>query len=487
MRDLTGLLVVPGGGVGIVDQSFPAITNGTAGTSLTRRLAPAPDPAVADPDGVIDLTIDPGLQHALATAMSTPDPDGAAPLAGGLVVLDAASGRVLAGVSVPLQPDRQPDPRRSADDVSSVDEYLTHRREYDREGPDGQLDGAIRAADCNPDNADADTQASCWRWSYTRRAEAATEPDPELLTYVDNRRLPADEVPHPSVNRAFGKHYGFGSTFKVVIAAEYLSAGGSADDLIEAPVTVHLSDTVTVRNATNDNCAGGWFDTEITLKQALSVSCNTAFVRLAQRIGWPAIADRARSFGLRVGTCDRATDWLIPAMTGAADSCVPADVDGIAIGNATLGGGQITGTPLAMASVMAAVANGGVAVEPTLVRSLRAPATGVVMTPAQERLVPVTPAVAAELIEAISEVAVTGTAAGLRDAAGLPLGVKTGTHEVIPPGPFVRDQSWIAGFAETRRGRVAFAVVVEAPDEQTGGRRARYLIEKLGEALRSSS
>ncbi|SCL34507.1 Cell cycle protein [Micromonospora pallida] len=484
MRDLTGLLAVPGGGLGVVDQSFPAVTNGTAGTSLGRRLAPPRDPADVPPDGVIDLTVDPALQHAMATAMSTPGPAGTTPLAGGMVVLDAVTGQVLAGVSVPLQP--TPRPPAATGDLTEVDKYLTGRRRYDHIGPDGRLDGAVGAADCDPDEADGRTLSSCWRWSYTPRPEAADQPDPELLAYLAGKRLPAEFVPQPSVNRAFGKHYGFGSTFKAVIAAEYLSSGGRPDSLIPAPVAVPLSDTVTIRNASDDNCAGGYFDTEITLQRALTVSCNTAFVRLAERIGWPAIAARAELFGLRVGACAKRTDWLAPAMVGAADSCVPAEVDGVAIGNATLGGGQVNGTPLAMASVMATIANGGVAVEPSLVRSLRTPATGAVTTPTPDRVTAVTPTVAAALAESISEVATTGTAAGL-DTAGLPVWVKTGTHEVIPPGRFVRDQSWVAGYVETRRGPVAFAVVLEAPDDRTGGRRARHLVEQLAAALRKAS
>ncbi|MFI6227924.1 penicillin-binding transpeptidase domain-containing protein [Micromonospora echinospora] len=487
MRELTGLLAVPGGGLGIVDQSFPAITDGTAGTSLNRRLTPPRDAADVAPDGVVDLTIDAALQHTVATAMSAPDPAGSTPLAGGMVVLDAVTGKVLAGVSVPLQPTPRP-PAATAVDLADVDvdEYLTGRRRYGHIGPDGRLDGAVGAADCDPDEADRRTLSSCWRWSYTQRPPAVDQPDPELLGYLAGRRLPAGVVPQPSVNRAFGKHYGFGSTFKVVIAAEYLSTGGRPDDLIAAPVAVDLSDTVTVRNAAGDNCAGGSADTTVTLRQALSVSCNTAFVRLAERIGWPAIAARAGRFGLHVGTCGKLTDWLVPALVGAADSCVPAEVDEVAIGNATLGGGQVTGTPLAMASVMATIANGGVAVEPSLVRALRTPSTGAVTTPVPDQVVAVTPAVATALAEAMSGVATTGTAAGL-DTAGLPMRVKTGTHEVIPPGPFVRDQSWIAGFAETPRGPVAFAVVLEAPNGETGGRRARHVVEQLAAALRKPS
>jgi cell division protein FtsI/penicillin-binding protein 2 len=109
------------------------------------------------------------------------------------------------------------------------------------------------------------------------------------------------------------------------------------------------------------------------------------------------------------------------------------------------------------------------------------------VVPAQDRRDAVTPAIAAKLAEAVSTVATTGTAAGLKDAAKLDIWVKTGTHEVIPPRPYVRDHSWIAGFAQTARGRVAFAVVLEAPDGRTGGRRARFLVEKLCEALRSVS
>ncbi|MFC7478963.1 penicillin-binding transpeptidase domain-containing protein [Luedemannella flava] len=193
------------------------------------------------------------------------------------------------------------------------------------------------------------------------------------------------------MNRAVGKWYGLGSTFKVVIAAAYLSGGGHPDDELDAPLTVPLAPEVVIHNAGGGACPGGESGT-ITLTRALAVSCNTAFVTLAARLGWPAIAEQARRFGMTVGACrDEKPAFLAHRGAGTVESCVPADVDGVAIGNNTLGGQDVQGTPMAMATVLAAIANGGTTVAPTLLRSVRHPGSERSSTRSAGRSPPSTP------------------------------------------------------------------------------------------------
>jgi cell division protein FtsI/penicillin-binding protein 2 len=326
----------------------------------------------------------------------------------------------------------------------------------------------MTTAACEAALAQTDLRAAlpCWRWRVIRGESAAGQSaarealEREQRRYVDNR-FGVTALPDPSINRALGRRYGLGSTFKIVIAAAYLDSGGGPDDLIDAPLSVSLAPTVVIHNAGGGYCPGADANRMISLRRALAVSCNTAFVQLARDLGWPAIAHQAQKFGFvirRCGPADTGEGWLAFELVGSVSSCVPPDSDGVAIGNNALGGLDVAGTALGMATVMAAVANNGVAIEPTLVRSLIIPGTGhEVVAPARTSSA-MSPEGAALLADALSETAVDGTAAGLQARVGLPLRVKTGTHERVPagqpvaPGSFVRVDSWMIGFVRTNLG-----------------------------------
>jgi membrane peptidoglycan carboxypeptidase len=193
---------------------------------------------------------------------------------------------------------------------------------------------------------------------------------------------------------------------------------------------------------------------------------------------------------MTVGSCDGKPAWLAHRGEGAVASCVPADVDGVSIGNDALGGQDVQGTPLAMATVLAAVANHGSAVQPTLVRSVRHPGSGAVEHPVAKSSPALDPRAADALTRALGETAIDGTATGLNTAVKTTLWVKTGTHEVVPagttppPGQYVIVDSWLVGFVNTAtHGPVAFAAVVEAHDEKAGAARTRLLVQQLCAAL----
>jgi cell division protein FtsI/penicillin-binding protein 2 len=482
--DLDGLVNADNDGVGVIDESFAGILQQTAGSSLTRRLLPAPTRPTAD--AVVDLTIDPALQHVAASALRVSGPDGP-PLAGGIVAIDATTGRVLVAASAPAHTRVTAPPDPGSGDANG---FVDTHGEFGRLDGDA-LDGSQFDPDCPADGYTADA-GKCWRWQDLGSSSPPATDDPaDLRRYVNNDRS-VTALPRADVNRAVGQSYGLGSTFKVVIAAAYLNLGYTPEERIPAPETLELSPTVVIHNFGGGICPGA-DDGYLTLSQALSVSCNTAFVHLAQMIGWPAIAQQAARFGITVGSCAD-QPWVAYPLFGGADTCVPSQPDGIAIGNDALGGQDVQGTPLEMATVMAAVANSGTVIQPTFVDSITDPLTGATTTPVQIRRSAVPSDVDAELTDALSHAAVdpTGTAHGLaRDVGVDHLWVKTGTHEVVPAGQslaegsFVRVDSWIVGFIQTAHGPVSFAVVAEARDETAGGQRVRYLARLLLQAIKS--
>jgi cell division protein FtsI/penicillin-binding protein 2/cell division protein FtsW (lipid II flippase) len=478
LADLGGLLQI-NGDRGALDLALTDVIDGTSGTSFGERLGP---PSTTPSTGTIDLTVHPLIQKETTNAMNI---DGTAadgtplpPLAGGAVVLDASTGQVLAAASAPA--DLGPvAPAGTVDPDARRTFAKTHT--FGLRNDNGVIDESRSCA-----QSDVDTK--CWRWSL----EPAKPVEPEEAR---NRRRhfvgddPTFELPSTQENRALGRRYGLGSTFKVLVASAFLrQEGNTANTLIPAPPLV-VAGGQEIRNANKGVCPKAIQLPQgimITLADAVAVSCNTAFVRLAEDLGWPAIRDTARDFGFVVGPVDAPTGqaWIEPRL--GRDSRVPADADQSGIGNNVLGGGQVAGTPLQLATVMAAIANGGTVRQPVLIDAVT-PARGGGRQPVSGASRPVlTPAQATELRTALAgTTGPFGTARSLAASDGRQLWVKTGTHVLQPEAPetFAREIAWLTGFLNTKAGPVAFAVAVETRDEDQGAARARWLAGQIIESI----
>lgn len=159
-------------------------------------------------------------------------------------------------------------------------------------------------------------------------------------------------------------------------------------------------------------------------------------------------ADQAGRLGLRIGSCDGPDDWSSVKLSGAVASCVPVPAAPT----------RSRGTPLTLAVLAAAVANGGKAVHPRIVDRITYPATGVtVRTPALPPSAAFPAATAGRLKADYPD------AGGLRvltaDAAE-----RTGTGVL----------RWVCGF--TPDGTTAFAAVVQAPGPAEATARADRLL-----------
>ncbi|MGH9268229.1 MAG: penicillin-binding transpeptidase domain-containing protein, partial [Acidimicrobiales bacterium] len=138
--------------------------------------------------------------------------------------------------------------------------------------------------------------------------------------------------------------------------------------------------------------------------------------------------------------------------------------------NAAIGQGDVAVTPLQMAMVAGAIANGGMLMAPHVVAEVRDPDGRVVrrLEP-QEWKRAVSPATAGIVARMMVEVVRAGTG---RAAAvpGVTVAGTTGTAQA-PGGP---PHAWFIGFAPAEAPRLAVAVIVERGgdlgDEATGGR-----------------
>lgn len=158
----------------------------------------------------------------------------------------------------------------------------------------------------------------------------------------------------PLVNRAFSA-YNVGSLFKLAVAAAALEEGFLPTTVYECTGSVEVEGRLF-------HCHHRAGHGTVDLQEALEQSCNVYFIKLAQDVG----AGPLRSMALRLGFGSSST--LAPGMTSAEGTLTAeADLQGGELANFAFGQGRLTATPLQLAGMIAAIANGGLRVEPRLI------------------------------------------------------------------------------------------------------------------------
>lgn len=175
----------------------------------------------------------------------------------------------------------------------------------------------------------------------------------------------------PFMNRAFSS-YNAGSVFKPIVAAAAIESGLS-DFLYICEGSIEVGGTVF---SCNDGTAHG----EVGMREAISSSCNCYFVALGREMG----ADRvyAMADSMRIGKSTLLAEELA-ADRGNLPSAKELSSE-TEFANLCFGQGKLLVTPLQVAAYTAAIANGGVYTEPSLVLRVgeeryRSPASSVVM------------------------------------------------------------------------------------------------------------
>jgi peptidoglycan glycosyltransferase len=257
----------------------------------------------------------------------------------------------------------------------------------------------------------------------------------------------ANDPDRPMANRAAREIYPPGSTFKLVTTAAALADGKTPDSKVKSPDKLKLPGT-NVFLGNSGSCGGS----EITLTQALKVSCNTAFANLGLELGEDKLRAQAQKFGF-----DRRH---LPDLGGAA-SQFPDEMDEAQLALSSIGQYDVAASPLQMAMVSAAIANDGVLMDPYLVSMVQAPDLKPLETLKPEALsTPMTPEQAAQLQQMMVVVVDEGTGTNAQ-IEGVEVGGKTGTAQSDPRRkPF----AWFTSFAPVDDPQVAVAVIVEDAD-----------------------
>ena len=231
------------------------------------------------------------------------------------------------------------------------------------------------------------------------------------------------------LNRCISAAYTPGSVFKLLTLAAALE---TVPDLYERRFDCAGSIVVDGNRITCTGVHGSQ-----TIEQALANSCNCAFATLALELGGETLQRYARSLGLS-GQLQ---------LHGAATT--PGRCDAFADGSADLawsGVGQATDLvcPLAMLRLSAAIANGGMAAQPTLLCGEKADLT---------RLLPADTAQQIKSMMNYNVAAVYGQA----NFPGLTLCAKYGTAEVGDG----TSHAWFTGFLDDEAHPYAFVVLIE--------------------------
>jgi len=267
----------------------------------------------------------------------------------------------------------------------------------------------------------------------------------------------------PLLDRATQATYPPGSFFKVVTSAAALAAGRTPDTVIKSPQRLKLPLTTSFLNNFGGETCGA---DQVPLKQALKISCNTAFAQLGLDLGADRLRAQAQAFGIGM---------TVPGfpLPGNASS-FPAKVDQPQTALSAIGQYDVRLTPLQAAMIVQSIAAGGTELAPYLVAEEHAPDGSTFPLPQPRRLgQPVDARVAADLKTMMTAVVAEpgGTAnPSIGALRGLPAAGKTGTAQHATGKP---PHAWFGGFAPLDDPRVAVAVIVEdggnAGSDATGG------------------
>jgi penicillin-binding protein 2 len=278
----------------------------------------------------------------------------------------------------------------------------------------------------------------------------------------------------PFTNRALQGRYMPGSTFKVAMAVAGLAEGVITPEQREfCPGQVTLLGRTWMCHKTGGH---GW----VNLRQAIQQSCNVFFYKLGEKLSIDAIHKFAAQLGL-VGK----TGIDLP---NESASNIPSTAQREAVGqrwypgetiSVAIGQGAVEVTPLALATMVSTVANGGSLITPHVVRAT-APADGkwtAVPQPASRGTLQIRPellsAVQDGMWMAVNEVG--GTAYNWARLPGRDVAGKTGTAQVISfegaetarsrgATRNLKEHGWFVFFAPREQAEVAGVVFGEHAD-----------------------
>lgn len=278
----------------------------------------------------------------------------------------------------------------------------------------------------------------------------------------------SEALPEMTRNRSVTDAYEPGSVNKVITAAAALEEGAvGLNEQWVVPDRYQVADKLFHDSHRHPPIP-------MTLTDVIAQSSNIGTIMTAQRLGPETLDHYLRKFGFGH---DTGIDF-----PGESDGILMSEDDWWQTSMGTIPIGQgIAVTPLQMLSVYATVANGGVRVEPRLVRGAVSPSGEFLGTQ---------PSAVARVISPETARAVTGmlgraVEAGTGQEAQIPgywVAGKTGTARKPLEGQLGYSEQYVAsfiGFAPARKPAIAVAAILDEPDTVYGGVAAAPLFREV--------
>lgn len=250
------------------------------------------------------------------------------------------------------------------------------------------------------------------------------------------------------LNRATQGAYPPGSIFKIVTALTYLREHGTLDDF-----SYNCTGSITQEGHTIP-CIYGEVHGQVDFTTAFAESCNTAFVQMGLDLGADAIQETAEdllfnqelpiSLDYRKSTIDLKESEGIPFLM-----------------QSSIGQGTTLVSPMHMAMIVSATANGGELMEPYYIDHVENDAGDVVKTTSPSTYKELMSESEAETLKNLmAEVVNSGTGTQLSGESYSAAG-KTGSAEYEGSDGSIQTHSWFVGFSNVEDPDLVVAVIAE--------------------------
>ncbi|MDH5752750.1 MAG: penicillin-binding protein 2, partial [Deltaproteobacteria bacterium] len=292
----------------------------------------------------------------------------------------------------------------------------------------------------------------------------------------------------PLINKAVQGLYPPGSTFKMVIAAAALHAGHiNEDTTLNCPGYYRVGKDI--RHCWKRSGHG-----DVTVREALEQSCNVFFYQLGMMLGVDSISEYSRMFGFGQLTdveLESEKTGLIPTREWKErvykDRWYDGETPSVAIGQ-----GYVLVTPLQLLNYMNTVANGGLQVQPTILRRVVSPLGRTLLgeeeLPRKAHLLPIELEVFNIIREGLVQAVNNKGTAFRAGSKNFTVAGKTGTSQVVGRKSIrniekddldesLLPHSLFVGYAPAEAPRVSVLVLVEHGSD--GGKIAAPLARKV--------
>lgn len=277
----------------------------------------------------------------------------------------------------------------------------------------------------------------------------------------------------PLLNRAFST-YDLGSVFKITLCAAALESGVSPSFSYNCTGKIDVA-------GKNFNCHKLTGHGIQNMTQGLSNSCNTYFINLGQILGGDKILSMAARLGF--GQATQLAPGIKPSagvMPSSEGLRIPA-----ALANFSMGQGEFMATPIQVARMMCAVANGGILPGVRLVKGMCDENGKMVEALTGESSKRVfSQAISQTLQQFLIETVDVGTGMPAKPEAG-GAGGKTATAQTgWKQNGVLIDEAWFAGFYPAKNPK--YVIVVLAENGDTGGSSAGPVFKDIADYLAPS-